>query len=521
MGEGILGLLGGAGLFLFGMKVMTEALRQAAGEGLHRMLSRFTTSPLAGVATGAAATAVTQSSTATTVMTVGFVGAGLLTFPQALGVIFGANIGTTTIGWLVTLLGFKLKLGVVAQPALFGAALLALLGRGRAARIGRMLAGLCLIFVGLDTMQVGAAAAEGLLTPDRLPGEGWLNRLLLVLIGVAVVNVVQSSGVGIAMALVLLGGGTVSLAQAVGITIGLNIGTTFTAILASLGGSRAMRQTAMAHLLFNLGTAALAFPLIGTLVPVLLAATGGQEQTALALFHTGFSVVGAAVFLPLIGPFGRLVERLVPGDPAAPALLDPALLADERAALDAARAASGAAAAAIFAALGQALSPEADLRGLAALPARVRPALVDLESFLVRINVPEDHGAALARHSALLHRTDHLARLAHRAEQKAWARVLPEDAALRRPGRALGAALRRAAAGEDPERSAARLARLSRLIEARARRYRRATLAGEAEPMSPEDLFRRTDAMRWLQRVAAHAERIAHYGLAAAAPPKR
>jgi len=518
MSEGILAVLGGIGLFLFGMKVMTEALRQAAGERLRALLARFTATPLAGVATGATATAVVQSSTATTVMTVGFVGAGLLTFPQALGVIFGANIGTTTTGWMVTLLGFKLQLGVVALPGLFAASLLMLLGRGAAARAGRMAAGLCILFIGLDMMQAGTAGAEGLLTPDLLPGEGGVNRLLLVLIGMAVVVVVQSSSVGLAMVLVLLGGGAMTFAQAAAMVIGLNIGTTFTAILASIGGSRAMRQTAVAHLLFKLGTAALVFPFLDLVTPALSGIWAGDDLMALALFHTGFAVGGTLVFLPLIGPFARLVERLVP-EPARPSSpLDRALLADEGAALDAARAASGQIARDIADALGRALHPAGDLRALSALPGRAGPALDELERFLAQIHVPEDRAVALGRYSMLLHQFDHLTRLLARVQERSALGALPGDAVLRRAGLALGAALRRVAAGEEsPARITARLARLSDLIERRARRHRRAALgAGGGTP----DALHRTDAMRWLTRVAQHAERIAHYHMAAA-PPQR
>ena len=130
MTEQLFYVLGGIGMFLLGMKVMTEALREAAGTGLQAILTRFTTTPFTGVISGGLTTAAIQSSSATTVMTVGFVGAGLLTMPQALGVIYGANIGTTATGWLVSLLGFKLKLGTAVLPVIFVAALAAMLAHG-------------------------------------------------------------------------------------------------------------------------------------------------------------------------------------------------------------------------------------------------------------------------------------------------------------------------------------------------------------------------------------------------------
>jgi phosphate:Na+ symporter len=146
--------LGGVGLFLLGMEFMTDTLRQVAGRGFRQALVRLTASPLRGVATGAAATAVIQSSTAVSLITIGAVGAGLLGFGASLGVLYGANIGTTMTGWIVMVLGLKLKLGTLAQPLLFAGAMLILLGRDhRVARAGRGLAGFCLLFIGLDMMQ--------------------------------------------------------------------------------------------------------------------------------------------------------------------------------------------------------------------------------------------------------------------------------------------------------------------------------------------------------------------------------
>ena len=251
-------LLGGVGMFLLGMDVMTGALREAAGRNLRALLARFTTTPLRGTVTGAAATAVIQSSSATTVMTVGFVGAGLMTLGQALGIIYGANVGTTATGWLVSLLGFKLHLGRLALALLLPASLALLLGRGALARGGRAVAGLCLLLIGLDMMQAGMGDAAALITAQRLPGADAAGLLALAGIGLAVTVLIQSSSAGVALALVMLQGGTIALPQAAALVAGMNVGTTFTGLLASLGGSRAMRQTAVANLVFHLAIAAMA-----------------------------------------------------------------------------------------------------------------------------------------------------------------------------------------------------------------------------------------------------------------------
>lgn len=519
MASGLAVILGGIGMFLFGMKIMTEALREAAGGGLRNLLARFTTTPLAGVATGTVATAIVQSSSATTVMTIGFVGAGLLGFPQALGVIYGANIGTTVTGWMVTLLGFKLQLGTLAMPALFGASLLALLAQGKWARIGRIAAGLCLVFIGLDMMQAGAAGLGDFLTPETLPQGGLWGDLKLVFLGLLVTVVMQSSSAAMAIALVFLGGGGISFEQAAAMVIGMNLGTTLTAILASLGGSVAMRQTALANLFFNLGTALIAYPLLILSAPFLIdAAITVGETTALVLFHTGFNLAGALLFLPFTHSFARWIETLVPDHAKTVVsggwepILDPALLMDEGAAMDVAQSALEAVARQVFAATGRAFAQPPDMRGLATLDSVAMPALNKVKDYVSRINLPSGKPVERDRYAMLLHQADHLARLIKRLERRAMVDVLLSDPALSRPARALGATLRQASDPTGTGLESTRLARLSDRIQARTARHRRATLLREHVGMITfADMFDRTDAMRWLHRVADHAARIAFY----------
>jgi phosphate:Na+ symporter len=374
--------------------------------------------------------------------------------------------------------------------------------------VGKGLAGLCLLFLGLDMMQAVAGLVQGLAGPDRLPGDGWGGRAVLVLIGAAVVTVTQSSSAAMALLLVALGAGAVSFAQAAAMLIGMNIGTTVTAVLSAVGGSRAMRQVALGNLLFNAGTAVLAFPLLDVVAPLLHGtALGRDDQTALVLFHTGFNLMGAAVFLPLTARFAAVLDRLVPDRPA-PHLpgLDPALLADPETALVAARQVADALAGRLFAATGAALADPADLRGLAAVQAQVPQGLAALTGWLARIEVPGDRPALRARMVGLLHLTDHLGRLAERLSQGALPADLSADPTLRRAAAALGAAFRR------PGLGAARFDRLADLIDRRSLRHRRATLLREhLGQVSVAGLFQRTDAMRWLAHVARHGERIAHY----------
>lgn len=504
----MLTLLGGLGLFLFGMGTMTGALGALASGPARRALARFTRTPLTGVLTGAATTALVQSSSATTVTAIGFVGAGLLSFPQALGVVFGANIGTTFTGWIVMVLGFKLSVGTAALPLLLAGALGRIALGGRARRAAEALAGFAMLFLGLDMMQAGAAAFEGWLTPAAFPPDTWAGRAQMVALGALVTVVLQSSSAGVAMALTLLAAGAIGFPQAAALVIGMDIGTTATGLLATIGGSRAMRRTGVAHVVYNLATGGMAFLLLGVLAPAMLAATG-DEQTALVAFHSTFNALGVAAILPVTARFARLLERLIPDeDTAIGPTPDARLLTDPDAALDAVAAQAGRIERVLFAALGAALSPGGRGPTLAATASAAAPALDDLRAWSVRIPLPEGRADPEARMIALLHQIDHLARLGHRCGQIDRLGPLTDDPALGRPARALGAALARVADGR--EAGSERLDRLQRLIAARALRRRAAV-----GPHPAGDVFARTDAARWLRRVALHAARIAHYGAGA------
>lgn len=513
MTEQLFLVLGGIGMFLMGMKVMTGALREAAGTRLQQILTRFTTTPLRGVVTGAATTAVIQSSSATTVMTVGFVGAGLLTMTQALGVIYGANIGTTATGWLVSLLGFKLKLGTLSMLVLFPASLLDLLGRGSWARAGRMLAGLCLLLIGLDLMQQGMQDVTAILRPEMLPPNTVVGLLTLAVIGVAVTMVMQSSSAAMALALVMLESGAITLTQAIAIVAGMNIGTTCTALLASLGGSRPMRQTAVANLMFNIGTSLMVVPvLLFGIEPLQMLAEQTSAMTALLVFHTGFNLVGAALFLPLTPQFAQLINRLLPDRPKdALITLDRALLADPDMSLITVHAALDTVTKRTYAAMAAALQQPADYRGLSALDP-CREAVQEIEAFLADMRLTPDHAAQEADYSALLHQTDHLLRLLARLSQTGRIAVLGDDPLLRRPALITGVILARLVSGQAMAKERTRLQRLERLVADRKTRHRRGLLLGEhAGLYDLSEVFSHTDAMRWLNRSLHHLERLEHY----------
>jgi phosphate:Na+ symporter len=420
----IFGLLGGLGVFLVGMILLGDGLRDAAGGALRSLLQRFARTPARAVVSGAGVTALVQSSSATTLTTIGFVSAGLLTFPQAVGLIFGANLGTTSTGWLVAILGFKVNLGAVALPLVGVGALLRLLGRGRWSHGGMALAGFGLIFLGIDLLQEGMGEAANRLDPARLPGATLGGRLLLLGAGTAMAVVMQSSSAAVATTLTALHAGGIGLEQAALLVVGQNVGTSVTAILAALGGQVPVRRTAVAHTLFNLVTAAVALVLLPLLLRGAVALAGPDDPaTAVAIFHSGFNLLGVLLLCPVLGGFAALVERLVPESrPSLLRNLDPSVAGVPAVAVEAARQSALGVRRLLFGELARLLERAAEgdepggaMRGEPRPDGgRVRelaPAVAGLRGFLARVppppGPPESHGRLLA----MLHVTDHLDRL--------------------------------------------------------------------------------------------------------------
>jgi phosphate:Na+ symporter len=318
--------------------------------------------------------------------------------------------------------------------------------------------------------------------------------------------------------LVLVTTGALPLIQGAAAVIGMNLGTTFTALLAALGGSRAMQQTSLANLLFNAGTMLIAFPALWLIAaPLEALALRSGPDTALVLFHTGFNLLGTAVFLPVTAQFAALVERLRPAEAGHGApQLDPRLLSDEGTALQAAHGAVTWAAREVLAAYAAALGPRGDLRRLSALEPRVGMALDDLKEFMARISVPRDKTHEAAAFAALMHQADHLVRLLEQSRRRGFIPVLAREPVTRRPAQWFAGCL-------SPERAlelsdiGARMARMAGPVAHRFERHRRALLLGEhAGIYSVRDTFETTDAMRWLTRIMHNVQRIGEYDRALA-----
>lgn len=416
------------------MIVMTDGLRELAGDVIRNTLVRFTRSPTTGAITGAATTAVLQSSSATTVAAVGFVGAGLLTFPQALGIILGANIGTTVTGWLVAILGFKLHLGTFVLPVILAGAVFRLFGNGRASTIGYAAAGFGLIFVGITFMQQGMDGLSHLITPEILPPDTLIGRLELVILGILITAITQSSSAGIAASLTALYAGAINFEQAAALVVGMNIGTTITALIATIGRSTGSRRTGTSHVVYNFLIGIGALFLISPFTLLWETLFPGQlllnAEIALVAFHTTFNTLGVIIVLPFTRQFARLIEKIIP-DKALPYTntLDKALFQQPAIALSAAQKS-------IHGELLALLSYVNAILGNT--PVYQHTDLIELETALSQTQTYIDHihlsdaaGADWERLIAIIHTLDHMQRLLERCEEENRAIVARQTEQLR------------------------------------------------------------------------------------------
>ena len=248
-------LLGALGMFLYGMNLMSSGLQKAAGDRLRGLLSAMTSNPFKGVLTGLGITSVIQSSSATTVMVVSFVNAGLLTLAQAIGVIMGANIGTTVTAWMVSLLGFKADISILAVPLMLLGFLFSNSKKNQRQNIGELIVGFCLLFLGLSFMKESVPNLNE--TPQVLEfvkswaGHGFGSILIFLVFGTVLTLVLQSSSATMAITLIMLSMGWIPFNMACAMVLGENIGTTITANIAASVGNTQAKRAAMSHTIFN------------------------------------------------------------------------------------------------------------------------------------------------------------------------------------------------------------------------------------------------------------------------------
>ena len=321
----LLKLFGSLALFLYGMKIMSEGLQKFAGDRLRRILTAMTTNRVTGVLTGMLITALVQSSSATTVMVVSFVNAGLLTLSQSIGVIMGANIGTTVTAWIISALGFKVDIAAFALPLLaFGIPLLFSQKSNRKS-IGEFIFGFSFLFMGLSMLQANAPDLQK--NPDMLAfvqnytDMGVLSILLFVFIGTILTMIVQASAATMAITLIMCANGWISFELGAALVLGENIGTTITANLAALTGNTQARRAAMAHLMFNVFGVIwvlCVFPFFTGAVSWFVENVMGSTEMSVAVpfklsaFHSAFNICNVLILIWFVPFIERTVCAIIP-----------------------------------------------------------------------------------------------------------------------------------------------------------------------------------------------------------------
>lgn len=313
--EMIFQFLGGLGLFLFAIKYMGDGLQKAAGDRLRDILDRFTTNPFMGVLVGIFVTVLIQSSSGTTVITVGLVSAGFMTLRQAIGVIMGANIGTTITAFII-----GIDVGEYAYPIMaLGAVLLFFFKKSKIQNIGQVLFGFSGLFIGLELMSSGMKPLREWQPFIDLTLNMSDSPILGVLVGTIFTLIVQSSSATVGILQELYAGGLITLDGAIPVLFGDNIGTTITAILAALGASVAARRAAATHVLFNVVGTIVFMLVLGLFTNYVLwisGVLGLEPKMQIAFAHGTFNVVNTLIQLPLIGVWAYVVTKLIPGEDA-------------------------------------------------------------------------------------------------------------------------------------------------------------------------------------------------------------
>ena len=336
----------GVAIFLFGMRSLEEGFRAFTGGTLERILQRATASLWRSLGFGLLATALMQSSSLVSVITISFLGAGLIGLTEGIGIIFGANLGTTTGAWLVAAFGLKVEIATYAMPLLVLGIVLVFQRSTTRRGTGYLLAGLGFLFLGIHYMKTGFASFGDTIDLAALALPGLRGLLVATLLGILATVVMQSSHATLALTITALAAGQIGYESALALSIGANVGTTVTALLGAIGSNVDGRRLAIAHLIFNLTTGAVALTFIGPLLAVVDLASGwlgiaaDDHTLKLALFHTLFNLVGILLMLPLLGRLVALLQRLVKERPrtvSTPRFLAETMLQTPGAALEAVR----------------------------------------------------------------------------------------------------------------------------------------------------------------------------------------
>lgn len=309
-------------MFLYGMNMMSAGLQKAAGGGLRNLLGKMTSSPFKGVLTGFGVTAAIQSSSATTVMVVGFVSAGLLSLAQAIGVIMGANIGTTMTAWIIAVFGFKADISVISVPLMGLGFVLSLSKKDKLRNISELVIGFALLFLGLSLMKGSVpdlkSSPETLAFIAEWSGQGYVSVLIFLGVGTILTLILQSSSATVALTLIMLDMGWIQFDMAAAMVLGENIGTTITANIAASIGSVDAKRAALAHTIFNLfgvcWALAVFYPfvrLIQFIVSFMTTDVSTSAVYGISMLHTIFNLINTMIMIWFTKQIEALVRRMV------------------------------------------------------------------------------------------------------------------------------------------------------------------------------------------------------------------
>ncbi|MBW2485263.1 MAG: Na/Pi cotransporter family protein [Deltaproteobacteria bacterium] len=306
-------LIAGLGIFLFGMSMVEYALRILSGRAFRRLIRQYTDGRIRSIGSGTLVTALLQSSSAVSLMVLAFVGAGVMSMQNAIGVIMGSNIGTTLTVWIVAIVGFKMKIEAFALPfiGLGGIGIIFCDSTDKPYQVCRLLIGFGFLFLGLDYMKSSVENVGQNFNLSMVPDYGLWVYLVA---GTLLTAIMQASAASIAIVLTALHSGLITFDIGVAMVIGANVGTTITVILGSLGGIPAKKRVAFSHLIFNVATGIVAFVSIKGLVLFIIHFVDIQtnDVMGLALFHTIFNILGVILFFPFVGKLANLLYKIYP-----------------------------------------------------------------------------------------------------------------------------------------------------------------------------------------------------------------
>jgi phosphate:Na+ symporter len=339
-------ILSGIAIFIIGMFFMQDGFKQLSGGILEKLLEKFTSNTLYAIATGFLSTSVVQSSTIITLIVVSFLSAELLTLVQAVGIVFGSNVGSTTTAWIVSSLGVDVKISTYAFPMLVFGVVLRFFKSNGVKGSGNVLLGLGFIFLGISYMKDGFDIMKNSIDLASYAMEGYLGIIVYILIGILITVVIQSSAATLAIVITALNADSITYVNAIALAIGANVGTTLTTILASFASNENGKRVALIHFLFNIISATFITILIYQFIDLtdfiapFLGVSDNNYGMKLALFHTIFSVTGVILLTPAISLLVKLSEKLIQkkvSSASKPKYLNPSVLSNPDASLAALR----------------------------------------------------------------------------------------------------------------------------------------------------------------------------------------